>query len=98
MAKRRAIDLTLAMLRQIRDGIASTNQRLEGLERTTAERFESLERTTSERFKSLERTMMAGFGILKRDLDALRSQRIEGHLDLDRRLRVLERASRRRRS
>jgi hypothetical protein len=48
-SKKKAVDLTLQVLVEIRDGVRNTNARLESLERSTNARLESLERSTSDR-------------------------------------------------
>ena len=98
-------DLTVQILREIRDEIRTTNSRLASFEAKTDarfqsidarfdsmdRRFESLEATTATRFESLERTLVAGFSIVKDSLDGIRAVAIERHLDLDRRITALER-------
>lgn len=96
-------DLTIKILREIRDEVRLTNSRhasfeaktdahFESLEATTTARFESLESTTTARFESLERTLIAGFSVVKNSLDGIRAVAIDRHLDLDRRVAALERA------
>ncbi len=69
---------------------AKMDERFESLETKMDERFESLETKMDERFESLEKTMVKGFRIVKSQLDFVRGAGVERHLDLDSRVKKLE--------
>ncbi|MBI2894265.1 MAG: hypothetical protein HYY06_12000 [Deltaproteobacteria bacterium] len=82
----KVVDLTVEILREIRDALGGTNERLERLEKTTNDRFQRLET----RLERLEVATVKGFKDLRSRLDNLLDFAGERYRDHEERIRTLE--------